>query len=104
MVVWVCVFLCERSRSGSITIAFIMRHLNITLKEAFKLVCEARPDAKPNVAFCYQLMAYEMKLKRRAVPSISMKEIKEKDWATALWALNDPDYNINKGGYKGPAF
>ena len=91
-----------RSRSGSLTIAYMMHHKKLSLKEAFKYVCEARPDSKPNVAFCYQLMAYECKIKGRSHPSINMKEIQKNEWATALWALNDPQYTINRGDYKGP--
>jgi len=90
-----------RSRSGSLTIAYFMHHQNCTLKEAFKAVCTARPDAKPNVAFCYQLMAYECKVKNRPCSSLTMREIKKNEWATALWALDDPQYTINRGTYKG---
>ena len=47
------------------------------------------------------MMAYECKIKGRAMSSLNMKEIKKNEWATALWALDNPDYVINKGDYKG---
>jgi predicted protein tyrosine phosphatase len=52
---------CEAgvSRSATITISYVMRHLNMTLREAFEYVKERRQIISPNLGFMSQLKAYE---------------------------------------------
>lgn len=51
------------SRSPTIIIAYVMRHLKISFDEAFKLVKKARITINPNAGFILQLKDYENHLK-----------------------------------------
>ncbi|KFV96548.1 Dual specificity phosphatase 28, partial [Fulmarus glacialis] len=54
-------FYCKnaRSRSAAICTAYLMRHRNLPLKDAFETVKTARPVAEPNAGFWSQLQRYE---------------------------------------------
>uniref|UniRef100_A0A8C8RMJ2 Dual specificity phosphatase 28 n=1 Tax=Pelusios castaneus TaxID=367368 RepID=A0A8C8RMJ2_9SAUR len=56
-----CLVYCKngRSRSAAICTASLMKHLHLTLKDAFETVKTARPGAEPNVGFWSQLQRYE---------------------------------------------
>jgi len=51
------------SRSPTIVIAYVMKHLKIDFDHAFKLVKETRSTIKPNAGFLLQLKAYGDSLK-----------------------------------------
>lgn len=57
---------CEAgvSRSATVTISYIMRFMNMTLREAFKFVKGKRQIISPNFGFMSQLMMYERSLKK----------------------------------------
>ncbi|NWZ37150.1 DUS28 phosphatase, partial [Brachypodius atriceps] len=48
-----------RSRSAAICTAYLMRHRQLPLKDAFQAVKTARPVAEPNAGFWSQLQRYE---------------------------------------------
>nr|XP_028586466.1 dual specificity phosphatase 28 [Podarcis muralis] len=56
-----CLVYCKngRSRSAAICTAYLMKHQNLSLKDAFEIVKMARPVAEPNVGFWSQLQKYE---------------------------------------------
>eukprot|EP00076_Gallus_gallus_P013805 XP_015132435.1 dual specificity phosphatase 28 isoform X1 [Gallus gallus] len=60
-----CLVYCKngRSRSAAICTAYLMRHRNLPLKDAFEVVKAARPVAEPNAGFWSQLQRYEEDLK-----------------------------------------
>jgi len=51
--------MCGMSRSSTIILAYAMKYLNKTLKEAFAQLQAVRPYARPNPSFFYQLTEYE---------------------------------------------
>ncbi|NXN21088.1 DUS28 phosphatase, partial [Nycticryphes semicollaris] len=56
-----CLVYCKngRSRSAAVCTAYLMRHRQLPLKEAFQTVKAARPVAEPNAGFWSQLQRYE---------------------------------------------
>ncbi|XP_015493672.1 dual specificity phosphatase 28 [Parus major] len=56
-----CLVYCKngRSRSAAICTAYLMRHRQLSLKDAFEAVKTARPVAEPNAGFWSQLQKYE---------------------------------------------
>ncbi|NXT61591.1 DUS28 phosphatase, partial [Chaetops frenatus] len=56
-----CLVYCKngRSRSAAICTAYLMRHRQLPLKDAFEAVKAARPVAEPNAGFWSQLQRYE---------------------------------------------
>ncbi|XP_048846059.1 dual specificity phosphatase 28 [Brienomyrus brachyistius] len=54
-----------RSRSASICVAYLMRQLALSLRDAFQTVKEARSVVEPNPGFWSQLEKYEQELERR---------------------------------------
>lgn len=50
------------SRSSSLVIAYLMKHQNMTLDQAFKHIKQRRPWIQPNAGFWAQLQRYEEKL------------------------------------------
>ncbi|XP_067158068.1 dual specificity phosphatase 28 [Apteryx mantelli] len=62
-----CLVYCKngRSRSAAVCTAYLMRHRNLALQEAFATVKAARPEAEPNPGFWAQLQRYEDDLKMR---------------------------------------
>jgi dual specificity MAP kinase phosphatase len=53
------------SRSPTLAIAYIMRHLHMTSEEAYRYIKEKRPSISPNFNFLGQLLEYEKLLKAR---------------------------------------
>jgi len=51
------------SRSPTIIIAYVMKHLKISFEDSFKLVKETRFTINPNAGFISQLKDYEIHLK-----------------------------------------
>lgn len=47
------------SRSASLCIAYLMKHMGMTLRDAYHHVKNARPQIRPNIGFFRQLIAYE---------------------------------------------
>ncbi|NXL79956.1 DUS28 phosphatase, partial [Leptocoma aspasia] len=56
-----CLVYCKngRSRSAAVCTAYLMRHRQLPLKDAFEAVKTARPVAEPNAGFWSQLQRYE---------------------------------------------
>ncbi|MEE6523716.1 hypothetical protein FKM82_022739 [Ascaphus truei] len=61
-----CLVYCKhgRSRSATICIAYLMKHHNLSLKDAFQMVKAVRPVIEPNAGFWSQLERYEELLQR----------------------------------------
>ncbi|NXN92639.1 DUS28 phosphatase, partial [Rhinopomastus cyanomelas] len=59
-----CLVYCKngRSRSAAICMAYLMRHRQLPLQDAFETVKAARPVAEPNAGFWSQLQRYEEEL------------------------------------------
>ncbi|XP_064291920.1 dual specificity phosphatase 28 [Passer domesticus] len=59
-----CLVYCKngRSRSAAVCTAYLMRHRQLPLKDAFEAVKTARPVAQPNAGFWAQLQRYEEEL------------------------------------------
>jgi protein-tyrosine phosphatase len=49
---------------SSIVIAYLMRYMNMTLRDAYLLCKQRRPICFPNLGFWNQLIAYEYQLKK----------------------------------------
>lgn len=64
-----CLVYCKngRSRSASVSTAYLMRHRGLDLARAFQTVRSARPVAEPNPGFWSQLQRYEAVLRARGV-------------------------------------
>lgn len=76
------------SRSTTIICAYLMRYMNLTLKEAYLLCKKNRPICFPNLGFWNQLIAYEHQLKKENsvkmiptqfghIPDLAFEEIKQ---------------------------
>lgn len=57
-----------RSRSPAVVLAYLMRHWNMPLSEAFALVQQRRPFCRPNEGFWRQLQMEELRLFSAASP------------------------------------
>eukprot|EP00658_Telonema_sp_P-2_P008241 TRINITY_DN13091_c0_g1_i1.p1 TRINITY_DN13091_c0_g1~~TRINITY_DN13091_c0_g1_i1.p1 ORF type:complete len:234 (+),score=44.73 TRINITY_DN13091_c0_g1_i1:156-857(+) len=80
-----------QSRSGALALAFIMKHLGCSLREAFHMVGDRKPDLKINVAFIAQLQKWEAHLTGRSRPSMSLEEADENGWCKCFFVLKDPN-------------
>ena len=47
------------SRSATVTVAYVMKHLGLALNEAYEFVKEKRPVISPNLNFMGHLLKYE---------------------------------------------
>ncbi|CAF4147548.1 unnamed protein product [Rotaria sp. Silwood2] len=76
------------SRSTTIVFAYLMRYMNMTLRDAYLLCKKHRPICFPNLGFWSQLIAYESQLKKENsvklistqfgnVPDVAYEEIKQ---------------------------
>ncbi|CAF1059906.1 unnamed protein product [Adineta steineri] len=76
------------SRSTTIVIAYLMRYLNLSLRDAYLLCKRHRPICFPNLGFWNQLISYEFQLKRENsvkmvstqfgyIPDVAYEEIKK---------------------------
>ncbi|XP_027517585.1 dual specificity phosphatase 28 [Corapipo altera] len=73
-----CLVYCKngRSRSAAICTAYLMRHRQLPLKDAFEAVKTARPVAEPNAGFWSQLQRYEEDLQILKQPGPLSKGLK----------------------------
>nr|XP_025041495.1 dual specificity phosphatase 28 isoform X2 [Pelodiscus sinensis] len=71
-----CLVYCKngRSRSAAICMAYLMRHQNLTLQDAFETVKTARPGVEPNAGFWSQLQRYEEHLQMQHPLGYSSKK------------------------------
>lgn len=53
------------SRSASFVLAYLMKHLKFTLRDAFRFLHSKRPVVRPNSSFFRQLIDYELMLHGR---------------------------------------
>jgi protein-tyrosine phosphatase len=51
------------SRSASLCIVYLMKHDNLTLRQAYQHVKSARPIIRPNAGFWQQMVDYERRVK-----------------------------------------
>jgi len=76
------------SRSTTIVCAYLLRYMNMSLKEAYLLCKKNRPICFPNLGFWNQLIAYEYQLKKENsvkmiptqfghIPDLAFEEIKQ---------------------------
>ncbi|UJR26283.1 hypothetical protein I4U23_007621 [Adineta vaga] len=76
------------SRSTTIVCAYLMRFMNLSLREAYLLCKRHRPICFPNLGFWNQLISYEFQLKRENsvrmistqfghIPDVAYEEIKQ---------------------------
>lgn len=56
------------SRSVTVTVAYIMRSLGLTLNESFDMVRRAKPNISPNLNFMGQLLELEKSLNLQLQP------------------------------------
>ncbi|XP_031634632.1 dual specificity protein phosphatase 14 [Contarinia nasturtii] len=62
------------SRSATLVLAYLMKYMNISLKDAYEFVRAARPQIRPNTSFVRQLIAYEEKLFKKTTVAMIFKE------------------------------
>lgn len=74
------------SRSATMVLAYAIKHLRLTLKDAFHQLQKARPYARPNLIFMEKLIAFEATC--HGLASISMK--------TLSINLNEADNTTNE--------
>lgn len=90
---------CQKgqSRSGALTVAFVMKHCKMTLKQAFEHVAQRKPDLRVNVAFISQLQKWEKRLTGCDMPTLSLKEADKRGWCKCYFALNEVGTTVNLG-------
>lgn len=59
------------SRSVSIVLAYLVARESMPLQQAWQLVSDSRPKARPNASFCQQLIDYERALTGSATTDLS---------------------------------
>ena len=57
------------SRSVTVTIAYLISALNMTLNEAYDFVKQRKPSVNPNLNFMGQLLEFERQLRTPQTPS-----------------------------------
>lgn len=57
------------SRSATVTIAYLISALNMTLNEAYDFVKQRKPSVNPNLNFMGQLLEFERQLRTPQTPS-----------------------------------
>lgn len=90
---------CQKgqSRSGALTAAFVMKHCNWSLKQAFEHIHARKPDLRVNVAFIAQLQKWEKYLFNCDAPSLSLKEADKRGWCKCYFALSERGTTVNMG-------
>lgn len=84
------------SRSATIVLAYLMKHLKMSLREAHTLVKSRRPFIRPNLGFWKQLVDYEMSLfgknTVKIIPSSIgyIPDVYENEVRSMQWARNNP--------------
>ncbi|CAF0788527.1 unnamed protein product [Brachionus calyciflorus] len=84
------------SRSATIILAYLMKYLKISLKEAHSHVKSKRPFIRPNLGFWKQLVDYEKSLFQtnsvRIIPSNIgfIPDVYENEVRSMYWARNNP--------------
>jgi len=91
-----------QSRSGALTVAYVMHATRCSLREAFELVASRKPDLKINVAFIAQLQKWEKHLTNRVSPSLSLEEADKNGWCKCYFVMKDPEERkvVNLGQHK----
>lgn len=83
------------SRSATVVIAYLMRHHDMALIDAFKYVRDRRPCISPNPGFMHQLVRYEQVLFGRATLDVKRYEDDRFGEIQHLILLNDGRRRMN---------
>jgi len=90
------VFRGNPDQLDTVTIAYLMKSQNLSLKEAYELVKLKRPYIQPNIGFFQQLIDYETQLFGAEKASISLT-----DYKALMKKENDVNFSLHfKGGYQ----
>lgn len=76
---------CEKgmSRSASIVLAYVMRHMEMSLVDSLELLKSRRPQTSPNSGFMEQLLEYEVSLFEERSPSLSIAQYRHDRFSSA---------------------
>ena len=87
-----------QSRSGALTVAYVMKSRKVSLKEAFEIVATGRPCLQVNVSFIGQLQQFEKDLFGNRSPTLSHREAEDRGWCKAFFALKERDAKLELVG------
>ncbi|XP_055376796.1 dual specificity protein phosphatase 18-like [Condylostylus longicornis] len=84
------------SRSASLCIAYLIKHMKMSLRDAYLHVKNARPQIRPNLGFFQQLLEYEEEL--RGEKSVKMIFVKSLD--REIPDVFEPEYRAMEEFYQ----
>ncbi|CAH8671917.1 unnamed protein product [Schistosoma rodhaini] len=91
------------SRSSTLILAYLMRHTNMSLADAYQHVRSIRPCIQPNPGFWRQLLEYEEKLRGsrsiRLLPSLTYSGTSSVNYNTNRLYTNSPKNIIGGSSY-----
>lgn len=84
------------SRSASLVIAYLMKHMGMSLRDAYHHVKSIRPQIRPNIGFFRQLIAYEEELRG----SKSVEMIYRESLGQEIPDVYEPEYRAMEEFYQ----
>ncbi|CAH8631233.1 unnamed protein product, partial [Heterobilharzia americana] len=91
------------SRSSTLILAYLIRHANMSLADAYQHVRSIRPCIQPNPGFWRQLLEYEEKLRGsrsvRLLPSVSYSSLSNVNYNTSRPLYSSSPRNISSPSY-----